>query len=57
MPEQHRNDVAVVIRLPRELRDRLADHAIVEDRSIASLMRVAATSYLARHAHEAPERP
>lgn len=48
MPEQHRNDVAIVVRLPRGLRDRLAECANAEDRSVASVMRIAAVSYLAR---------
>lgn len=40
------NDVAVVIRLPHELRDALKQRAAAEDRSLASLMRVAVRAYL-----------
>ena len=39
-------DVALVVRLPRDLRDALRQRAAVEDRSIASLMRLAARNYL-----------
>lgn len=40
------DDVAVVIRLPRHLRDALKLRAMQEDRSVASLMRRAARAYL-----------
>lgn len=46
-PDQHR-DVAVLIRLPQELRDALAQRAREEDRSVASLLRVAARHYIER---------
>jgi predicted DNA-binding protein len=38
--------VGVVIRLPRELRDALKQRAETEDRSLASLMRVAVRTYI-----------
>ena len=41
-------DVAVVVRLPRDLRDELKRRAAHEDRSVASLLRVAARAYLAQ---------
>ena len=41
-------DVALVIRLPRDLRDALRQRAAAEDRSIASLMRLAARDYLGK---------
>ncbi|WP_344145813.1 hypothetical protein [Nocardioides koreensis] len=40
------NDVAVVVRLPRDLRDALKLCAASEDRSVASLLRMAARAYL-----------
>lgn len=40
------NDVAVVVRLPRELRDALKVRASEEDRSVASLLRMAVRTYL-----------
>lgn len=40
------NDVAVVVRLPHDLREALKARARVEDRSLASLLRVAAVAYL-----------
>ena len=40
------NDVAVVIRLPRDLRDALKERAASEDRSVASLLRIAARAYV-----------
>lgn len=40
------NDVAIVVRLPRDLRDALKERAAAEDRSVASLLRRAARSYL-----------
>ena len=39
-------DVAIVVRLPHDLRDALKQRAAAEDRSVASLMRVAARTYL-----------
>ncbi len=54
MSDQHRNDVAIIVRLPRGLRDRLAERAATEDRSVASVMRLAATSYLAHDPRETP---
>jgi hypothetical protein len=40
------NDVALVIRVTSELRDALKTRAAEEDRSVASVLRVAARSYL-----------
>ena len=40
------NEIAVVVRLPRELRDALKARAALEDRSVASLLRRAARNYL-----------
>ncbi|VXB08147.1 hypothetical protein [Nocardioides sp. AX2bis] len=41
------DDVAVVVvRLPRDFRDALKQRAALEDRSLASLLRVAARAYL-----------
>jgi len=40
------NDVAVVVRLPAELRDALKVAAAAEERSVASLLRLAARQYL-----------
>jgi len=40
------NDVAVVIRLPYDLREALKGRAASEDRSVASLLRRAARAYL-----------
>ncbi|WP_158282881.1 DUF3987 domain-containing protein [Nocardioides silvaticus] len=42
------NDVALVVRLPHDLRDALKERAAAEDRSVASLIRVAARAYLNR---------
>jgi hypothetical protein len=48
MSERNGNDVAVLVRLSRQLRDELAAQAAEEDRSVASLLRVAAREYLRR---------
>ncbi len=40
------NDVAVVIRLPRDLREALKRRAAQEDRSVASALRMAARAYV-----------
>lgn len=46
-PDPTRNaTVAIVVRLPLELRDALTERAAAEDRSVASLMRRAARAYL-----------
>ena len=45
--EATHNEVAVVVRLPRDLRDALKHRAAAEDRSVASLLRRAARAYLA----------
>ena len=45
-PSTSTNDVALVVRLPHDLRDALKERAAVEDRSLASLMRIAARTYL-----------
>ena len=45
-PNASTNDVAIVVRLPHDLRDALKQRAAAEDRSVASLMRVAARTYL-----------
>ncbi|MCB0909338.1 MAG: Arc family DNA-binding protein [Nocardioidaceae bacterium] len=45
---QTSDDVAVVVRLPRDLRDELKRQAAQEDRSVASLLRLAARAYLAQ---------
>jgi plasmid stability protein len=45
-PTPKATDVAVVVRLPRELREALKQRAAAEDRSVASLMRLAARTYL-----------
>ena len=45
--EHHQNDVAVIVRLPTELREALKAQAASEDRSVASLLRLAAREYLA----------
>ena len=42
------NDVAVVVRLPIELREALKAAAAAEDRSVASLLRLAAREYLSK---------
>jgi predicted transcriptional regulator len=42
------NDVAVVVRLPQDLREALRRRATEEDRSVASLLRRAARDYLDR---------
>ncbi len=48
MSDRNGNDVAVLVRLPGELRDARAARAAVEDRSVASLLRLAAREYLRR---------
>jgi plasmid stability protein len=50
MIEASVSEVAVVVRLPRELRDALKVRAAAEDRSVASLLRVAARAYLSSDA-------
>lgn len=40
------NDVAIVVRLPAELREALKAAAAADERSVASLMRLAAREYL-----------
>lgn len=45
-PNTTTNDVALVVRLPHDLRDALKARAAAEDRSLASLIRVAARTYL-----------
>ncbi|WP_082500199.1 ribbon-helix-helix domain-containing protein [Nocardioides sp. Leaf285] len=40
------NDVVIVVRLPHDLRDALKEHAAAQDRSVASLLRMAARTYL-----------
>ena len=40
------NDVVIVVRLPHDLRDALKERAATEDRSVASLLRMAARTYL-----------
>lgn len=40
------NDVALVIRLPEDLRGALKERAAEEDRSLASLVRIAVRTYL-----------
>lgn len=40
------NDVAIVVRLSRDLRDALKKQAASEDRSLASMLRVAVRAYL-----------
>ncbi|WP_395695268.1 ribbon-helix-helix protein, CopG family [Nocardioides sp.] len=40
------NDVVIVVRLPHDLRDALKARAAVEDRSVASLIRIAARAYV-----------
>ena len=40
------NDVVIVVRLPHDLRDALKERAASEDRSVASLLRMAARTYL-----------
>jgi len=37
---------AVVVRLPQDLRDALRAQAVAEDRTLASLLRIAARAYL-----------
>ena len=39
-------DAAVVVRLPQDLRDALRAQAVAEDRTLASLLRIAARAYL-----------
>jgi hypothetical protein len=48
------NDVAIVVRLPRDLRDALKQRAGLEDRSVASLLRVAVRAYLEDHQEVQP---
>lgn len=45
-PTPPNHDVAVVVRLPRDLRDALRARAAAGDRSVASLLRLAARTYL-----------
>ncbi len=40
------NDVALTVRLPADLHDRLVQRAAKEDRTVASLLRMAAWAYL-----------
>ncbi|NPC42847.1 ribbon-helix-helix protein, CopG family [Nocardioides sp. zg-1230] len=40
------NDVAIVVRLPQDLREALKARAAAEDRSMASVMRLAARQYV-----------
>ena len=40
------NDVAIVVRLPQDLREALKARAAAEDRSVASVMRWAARQYV-----------
>ena len=49
-PQTPQNDVAVVVRLPAELRDALKAAAQAEERSVASLLRLAARQYLNKEA-------
>ena len=51
-PDNPQNDVAVIVRLPQELREALKVQAATEDRSVASLLRVAARGYLNRQGQE-----
>ena len=51
--ENPQNDVAVIVRLPAELREALKARAAAEDRSVASLLRRAARLYL----HQAEATP
>ena len=46
MHTDNTEDVAIVVRLPRDLRDALRHQAAHEDRSLASLIRVASRTYL-----------
>jgi hypothetical protein len=39
-------DAAVVVRLSQDLRDALRAQAVAEDRTLASLLRIAARAYL-----------
>ena len=50
--ENAQNDVAVLVRLPAELREALRTQAAAEDRSVASLLRVAARDYLNRQGQQ-----
>jgi hypothetical protein len=45
-PKDSGMDAAVVVRLPQDLRDALRAQAVAEDRTLASLLRVAARAYL-----------
>ena len=40
------SDVAIVVRLPQDLREALKARAAAEDRSVASVMRLAARQYV-----------
>lgn len=40
------NDAAIVVRLPQDLRKALKARAAAEDRSVASVMRLAARQYV-----------
>lgn len=46
------NDVAVVVRLPADLRDALKAAAASEERSVASLLRLAAREYLKKEVRQ-----
>lgn len=46
MNETTENDAAVIVRLPHQLRQALKERAALEDRSVASLLRLAARQYL-----------
>lgn len=45
-PRTTTNDVVIVVRLPHDLREELKKRAAAEDRSMASLLRVAVRIYL-----------
>ena len=45
-PTNPTNDVAIVVRLPQDLREALKARAAAEDRSMASVMRLAARQYV-----------
>ncbi|MDT0186821.1 ribbon-helix-helix protein, CopG family [Microbacterium sp. ARD31] len=45
-PTTPTNDVAIVVRLPQDLREALKARAAAEDRSVASVMRLAARQYV-----------
>ncbi len=44
--EDHQHDVAVIVRLSPQMREALKVRAAAEDRSVASLLRLAARRYL-----------